>query len=267
MNKAVSLAKGDLVAIYHSDDIYEPTIVEKEVAYLNSHPHAGAVFCLAHFLDYEGKIFGGYTLPHEFSKKASFGYEDIFPFLLLHKNILLCCPTFIARRKVLDAVGPFDAERFDIAADLDMWIRIARKFPIGILNERLMKYRVGKGQWSQRYKHLRVEQELYFSIMDLYLKEDGWLQKLNHSELVEYSFHRCDDETFRATNLIIRGDIAKASELLRRPYPWGTLINNIRRRKLRVLLLRTLIKSWLAVGSSRLLAQLLKYTEYAGHIK
>src|SRR5258708_255138 len=42
MNLVASQARGELVAIYHSDDVYEPTIVEKEVAYLASHPEAGA---------------------------------------------------------------------------------------------------------------------------------------------------------------------------------------------------------------------------------
>ncbi|HEX9015276.1 MAG TPA: glycosyltransferase family A protein, partial [Chloroflexota bacterium] len=43
MNQAVSLARGDFVAIYHADDVYEPTIVEKEASYLQSHPEVGAV--------------------------------------------------------------------------------------------------------------------------------------------------------------------------------------------------------------------------------
>lgn len=267
MNKAVSLAKGDLIAIYHADDIYEHNIVEKEVAFLNNYPQAGAVFCLAYFLDSEGRIFGGYTLPHEFLKRELLWYEDILPFFLRHKNILLCCPTFMSRRKVLDMVGPFNAEEHDIAADLDMWIRIVRLFPIGILNERLMKYRVGKGQWTKRYNHLRIEQERYFDIMDYYLEKDGWLQKLNNLDLVEYKFHRCDDETFRAVNLVLRGDIDSASALICQPYPWHTLLADIGRRKLRVLLLRILMQSGLTIGAINLLRKLLRWIEYGNDLK
>ena len=40
-NVIIGLAKGELVAIYHSDDVYESSIVEKEVEFLQNHPGAG----------------------------------------------------------------------------------------------------------------------------------------------------------------------------------------------------------------------------------
>src|SRR6516162_7034021 len=69
MNKVACMARGEFIAVYHSDDHYEPTIVEKEVAYLQSHPKVGAVFTMAHFMDEAGRIFGGSDLPREFAGK------------------------------------------------------------------------------------------------------------------------------------------------------------------------------------------------------
>lgn len=258
MNKVASMAKGELVAIYHSDDYYEPTIVAKEVAYLQSHPEVGAVFCLDHFMDEEGRIFGGASLPTEFVGRESLGYEDVFRFVLRNKNVLFCCPTFMVRREVLEAVGPFDPETYEIGSDLEMWLRIVRQFPVAILNERLMRYRVGRGQWSARYNHLRTERDWAFLVMDHYLEKDGWLQKLSRADLAEYVFHRCDDETFRAANLVILGDIAGARKLLQRPYPWRTLLSGIRRRKLRLLVLRALIFGGISLGAGRTLARFLR---------
>jgi len=262
MNKAVSLSTGDWVAIYHSDDVYSPTIVEKEVGYLHSHPEVGAVFCLDHYMNDDGKVFGGTTLPPEFRQKASLSYEDVFPFFLRNKNALLRCPTFMARREVLHIVGLFNAEEYDIAADLDMWIRIVCRFPIAVLNERLMWYRVGDGQWSTRYNRLRVEPELFFPIMDHYLEVDGWREKLSPTDLDEYAFHRCDDDTFRAANWIIRGNPTEARRLLQLPFPWRSFLTNFRRRKLRVLLLRALMRAGLAIGALQPTARLLRWTEY-----
>jgi glycosyltransferase involved in cell wall biosynthesis len=266
MNRAVSLARGEFIAIYHSDDVYFPRIVEKEVAHLQKHPQVGAVFCLDEFMDVQGQVFGGMTLPDRFAQREWLGYEEVFPFMLRHKNVLFCCPTFMTRRCVLEAVGPFDAERYDIVADVDMWIRIVRRYPVAILNERLMRYRVGKGQWSKRYNRLRTEQERYFSVMDHYLHADQWLRKLGRTDLIEYRFHRCDDETVRAANLVIRGDPLAARALLRKRYPWRTLFVNLRRRKLRVLLLRTLMRAGLRLGLAPSLARLLVWTEYGGRM-
>lgn len=262
MNKAVSLARGDLVAVYHSDDVYEPTIVQKEVAYLLAHPEVGAVFCLDHFMDEKGRTFGGATLPAEFLGRESLRYEDVFPFLVRHKNALFRCPTFMTRQEVLDAVGPFDAERYDIGADLDMWIRVLRRFPVGILNERLVRYRVGKGQWSTRYNYLRTDPEWFFLIMDRYLTEDAWQSKLSRTDLSEYAFHRCDDETFRAINWLLKGDPTRAAELLRHGYTWGALQRKTTLRKIRLLALRVLV--WLAVQlpQARWLKRLLHHLAY-----
>jgi hypothetical protein len=128
-----------------------------------------------------------------------------------------------------------------------------------------MQYRHAKSQWSSRYNHLRTEPELCFNILDDYLKEDGWIEKLSPDDLLEYDFHRCDDETFRAANWVIRGDTVQASKLLKRSYPWKTLLK-FRRRKLRVLLLRILLHGGIAIKTVRPLAQLLVWTEYKGRI-
>jgi glycosyltransferase involved in cell wall biosynthesis len=266
MNQAVTLARGDLIAIYHSDDFYEPNIVEKEAAYLQAHPEAGAVFCMEHFMDEQGAIFGGASLPAELRGRDPLSYADVFPFLLRRKNILFCCPSFMVRRLVWDTVGPFDADRLDIGSDLDMWIRIVRRFPVGVLDERLMRYRVTGKQWSARYKRLRTEPDVHFPIMDEYLAKDGWLARLSRRDLVEYAFHRCDDDTVRAANWVIQREPAKARPLLQGGYPWRTLLYGIRRRKLRVLLLRTLMRAGLALGADRSLARLLAWTEYGGKL-
>jgi glycosyltransferase involved in cell wall biosynthesis len=266
MNKAVTLARGDLIAIYHSDDFYEPNIVEKEVAYLQAHPEAGAVFCMENFMDEQGTIYGGASLPAELRGRDPLTYADVFPFMLRRKNILFCCPSFMVRRAVWDIVGPFDADRLDIGSDTDMWIRIARRFPVGILDERLMRYRVTRKQWSARYKRLRTEPEIHFAIMDEYLAKDDWLPRLSGRDLVEYAFHRCDDDTVRAANWVIMGEPAKARTLLEGRYPWRTFLYGIRRRKLRVLLLRAVLRAGLRLGFARRLARVLTWTEYGGRL-
>jgi glycosyltransferase involved in cell wall biosynthesis len=259
MNKVVSMAKGEFVAVYHSDDYYEPDIVAKEVAYLQSHPQVGAVFCLAHFMDQRRTIFGGSKLPREFVGKESLGYEEVFRFILRNKNVIFICPTFMVRRAVLEVVGRFDPETYDIASDLEMWLRIARRFPVAILNERLMRYRVGDHQWTSRYRRLRTEPERWFQVMDDYLAKDGWLSKLRREDLVEYDFHRCDDATYRAANAVRSGDTVLARKLLEHRYPWRTLANGLKRRKVRLIVLRALIMLGLSAKAPQALARILAH--------
>src|SRR5712692_3658043 len=41
MNDGIAMVDGEFIAIYHADDIYHPSIVEHEVAFLQSYPAAG----------------------------------------------------------------------------------------------------------------------------------------------------------------------------------------------------------------------------------
>jgi glycosyltransferase involved in cell wall biosynthesis len=259
MNRLAGMARGEFLAIYHSDDVYEPAIVEKEVAYLRSHPALGAVFCLDHFIDENGRIFGGASMPTEFVGRRSLNYEDVFRYFVRKKNTLLCCPTFMTRRAVFEAVGPFRPEKYEILSDVEMWLRIARQYPIAILNERLIRYRKGDHQWSARYRNLRTERDGFFDLMDEFLEKEGWRDRLTEAEWVEYAFHRCDDNTFRAVNHILLGDSTVARYLLsEQAFPWRTFANGIRRRKLRLIILRALLWSGLGLGATPLLARLLR---------
>lgn len=264
MNMVAREARGELVAIYHSDDIYEPKIVEKEVAYLRSHPRAGAVFTMYNFMDETGRIYGGLDLPPALAGRQCLTYEDVFPEMLRRGNIMFACPTFMVRREVLADVGPFDAERWDIAADQELWLRMLRRYPVGILNERLLRYRHRSHQWTQRWRRLRTDPDRTIEIMELYIAKDNWRTRLPASAFVELDFQRCDDETTRAANAVILGQSETARKLLEGTYPYATLRNGVRRRKLRVLLLRGIMKTALAIGAATFLKRLLRLTEYRG---
>ncbi|MGH7617090.1 MAG: hypothetical protein ACREPM_07680, partial [Gemmatimonadaceae bacterium] len=145
-------------------------------------------------------------------------------------------------------VGPFRPEVYGIGSDVEMWLRIVRRHPVAILDERLIRYRKGRHQWSARYMHERTEPEAFFGVLDEYLGMDGWLEKLAPGDLTEYAFHRGDDATFRAANLVRKGDAERALALLRAyPFPWSTLRAGPRRRKLRNIALRTIIRAGIAM--------------------
>jgi glycosyltransferase involved in cell wall biosynthesis len=255
MNYLVTMTTGKYVAVYHSDDVYEPTIVERELARLTAHPDVGAVFTMLSFMDESGRIFGGANLPPMLAGKDTFTYQDVIRALLWRKCTFLPCPTFMVRREVFDAVGPFRPERYGIGTDLEMWLRLVRRYPIAIIDERLIRYRRGPHQWSSRYLDGRTEREAYFQVMDEYLDMDGWRAKLAPVDLVEHRFHDIDDATFRAANMVRKGDPAGALALLRaNPFPWRTLLAAGRRRKTRNLVLRTMIRGGIALRAVQPLA-------------
>ena len=52
----MKIAKGEFVAFYHSDDMYESDIVEKEVEFLQNHADVAAVFTLDRLINENDKV-------------------------------------------------------------------------------------------------------------------------------------------------------------------------------------------------------------------
>lgn len=266
LNHGIAQAAGDYLAIYHGDDVYAPTIVAEQAAYLQAHPASAAVFCLANLMDEQGKIFGALQWTDELPYRDAVEYDQVFRFFLRHNNALLVTPTAMLRRAVLHEIGSFDAARYGSRADLDLWIRILRRYPVGVLNRRLIDHRLGKDRNSARYRRLRTDREMVYAIMDRYIDMDGWREKASAMEMTEYAFHVCDDETFRAANFVILGNPRAARELLKRPFPWQTFRTRRARRKFRVVLLRAAMRVMLALRQVRALKQILIWTEYQGQL-
>jgi GT2 family glycosyltransferase len=213
VNDGISMAGGELVAVYHADDVYLPTIVEREVEFLVKYPEAGAVFAADVFVDAEGREYGRLELPREVRGGWPLSHAVILNALLTYKNTFLRCPTSMVRASVYRDVGVYRADEFRIASDVEMWLRIARTYPIGILEEHLLRYRHFHGNATQLYYHLRTEPEIHFRIVDEYLAAGG--QSLVTSRaLAAHEAHRAEDRLMLAVNRYIRNEPEQARALL-----------------------------------------------------
>jgi GT2 family glycosyltransferase len=167
----IARARGRYVAVYHADDVYDPEIVAREVAFLEAHPDVGTVFCLDRFLDEAGREYGRLTLPASLRGRTILDYPTVLNGILEFKNVFLPTPGAMARIDCYRAVGGFRTE-FGSAADLDMWLRLARHSPVGVLEEHLFGYRHSAGSQGQSYQALRTDPENYFAVMARHLDEN-----------------------------------------------------------------------------------------------
>ncbi|MEO8454268.1 MAG: hypothetical protein ABI454_03850, partial [Sphingomicrobium sp.] len=199
-------ANGELIATYHADDIYLPTIVEEQVAYLQMHPEVGAVFASDVMVDAEGREYGRIELPKEVRGDRPLPYPVVLNALLSYKNNFLVCPTAMVRASVHRDVGVYRQDKYRNTSDLEMWLRIARRYPIAVLESHLMKYRHFHGNSSQRYHRLRTDVENYFLIMDEYL-ERGDRELATPAALVSYEAHRSKDRLWAAMSHYIKDEL------------------------------------------------------------
>jgi glycosyltransferase involved in cell wall biosynthesis len=138
-NHAMRLAKGKYFAFLDSDDLFLPTKLEKQVAYLDAHPEVGLVHSSFIKFSENGPDLG--------FRDMSPLTGEIYPKILLDWSRLIVPSTVMVRASVMADVGDFDPN-IGWGPDQDMWHRITKKYPIGVIPEALSKYRVHPGNIS-----------------------------------------------------------------------------------------------------------------------
>jgi len=122
VNKALALARGDIVGWLNADDLYTPGAVAVAVALLQANPSLMMVFGEADHIDETDRILDRYpTLP------------ATTPLASFQGGCFICQPSAFLRRRVFDEIGALD-ERLSTAFDFDLWLRVFRAFPGRIAN-------------------------------------------------------------------------------------------------------------------------------------
>lgn len=227
-NECLQVVGGEFAAFYHSDDIYEPDIVKKEVEFLQDHPKVGAVFALDSRINENNRLVSKTNLPKELKNKNVYNFNEIYKGLLKNGNFFLRTPTFMVRMSIYDSIGLFNEKDFGTSADLEMWLRILEKYPIGILHERLMKHRISRSSGTASYSNKRTERAHFFLVMDHFSKSSALTIKIEEKFWKRYGYYKDLDDAFLARNLLKRGETNKAKNLLNNVLSINFIINSFK---------------------------------------
>ena len=141
-NVGIEMAEGEYVACLDCDDLWLPEKLDHSVAVLEADSALGFMYTSTYTIDADGKTLDEMRSPCN----SRWAYKD-----LLYDNFVLA-PTVVIRKSALMHVGLFD-ERIFIPADWELWLRLAREFPIGYVDLPLSKYRM-----ASNYTLKNVEQ-------------------------------------------------------------------------------------------------------------
>jgi glycosyltransferase involved in cell wall biosynthesis len=172
IEQVVGRSSGQIVAVYHADDIYEPEIIERELAVLDRRPDISAVFSKCR--TFYGEVPESKTkveeaweclLPYDPSTDAFYGASvDFFP-IFLDKGNPFCCPSFMTRKDAYLAIGGF-SERFPSNEDLELWVKYLQDGKkLAITASTLINYRRSLTQGSS-YWESRLELPVFYSVID-----------------------------------------------------------------------------------------------------
>ena len=124
-----SCGDGEFFTLFSSDDWLYPQSLEERVHFLNRHPGYAMVYApVMLYWEEEGRL--------EYLKKP---YAEGSVFAQLLEENFIPANTAMVRMRVFDEIGGFDEGL--AVEDWDMWLRIAKRYEVGFIEEPLAYYR------------------------------------------------------------------------------------------------------------------------------
>jgi len=154
-NQGVTKARGKYIAFLDSDDLWDKKKLQKQIEFLHNNP--GFKICYTN----EKWVRGGEHLNQMKKHQKYHGW-------IFEKCLSLCiisASSILMEREVFYGLGGFD-ESLPVCEDYDLWLRMALKYPIAFLDERLIVKRGGhsdqlsKAYWGMDRFRIRALQKL-----------------------------------------------------------------------------------------------------------
>jgi glycosyltransferase involved in cell wall biosynthesis len=124
-NEAISRARGRLISMLDSDDLWLPTYLESMKTALDDDPGASFAYTDAWIIeDATKRVHKATAMAHQEPPAAAPAEPELLLRELLRRNFVFTSAT--VRRSALDEVGPFDL-RLRAAEDYELWLRLASR--------------------------------------------------------------------------------------------------------------------------------------------
>lgn len=204
--------------LYHADDLYEPTMVSRQIEFLLNEPVI-AVFTMSSLINQDNKTLQPRqeiesSLPKSLKNESKFHFDVLFNNILVHSNFIRT-PTLMTSLNVIKKVGKFRYDKFRSSSDLDLWLRISQIGQIGIINDRLHKYRISNSQGSFLIYNKRTEPQDYFKVIEYYLEQPAAKSIVSAKSLHFYKMHKGAELIVCSKNLLLSDRVKDAERNLK----------------------------------------------------
>ncbi len=152
LNKGFSAASGDILGWLNSDDQYTPGALGKVISYFDQNPGCQWLYGQCVMVDETDREVRRWITAYKNRKMKEYSYRR-----LLVENYI-SQPAVFFRKTALEQTGLLDTG-LKTAMDYDLWLRMARLGPPGVINETLACFRVHNASISARHYRLQFEEQ------------------------------------------------------------------------------------------------------------
>jgi glycosyltransferase involved in cell wall biosynthesis len=212
-NIGIFRAKGEYIAFLDADDLWDKTKLEKQVSCLEQNPSTGLVYTWTHLIDSTGKLLK-FSITHQ---EEGYIWEKI-----VIQDVIGSGSSAMVRASCFQQVGLFD-QNVAIAADFDMWIRIAAVYKFAVVKECLVFYRQHQNNFSKNRQkviktHAQVIEKSFKGVsLDLL-----YLRNLAYANLCRYqSWLALEDGNYEQAKFLFKqATLSNKNWWLHRNYLW-----------------------------------------------
>lgn len=161
LNYLIKQSQGNLIKLWSQDDVMYPDCIKETVAFHQQHAEIGFSYSDRDYIDADNVILD--------VRKQDDTPEIVSP--ELHSKIAFITGSIAGNianvainKSILDEVGFFN-ESMKISGDFEMWVRLAKNYPVGFIKKPLVQLRNHKEQLSGQEKyfiyHLKEDIQAY----------------------------------------------------------------------------------------------------------
>ena len=190
LNFLIKKSKAGIIKLWSQDDVMYPNCIGAIVVFHRQYPQIGFSYTGRDYIDALGN-------------NLNIQQQDDTPEIIssvLHARIAFFTGSIAGNianvainKSALDNTGLFN-EQMKISADFEMWVRLAKNYPVGFIKKTLVRLRNHQEQLSAQEKyfiyHLKEDIQVYrmlLSYVNNIQKREGWKLLRNNKLLFYYT--------------------------------------------------------------------------------
>ncbi len=215
-------AEGEFSGVFHSDDIYEPNMIEEQVKCFLSNKEVVAVSTHASEINEIGVKTGERFLPDEIESEITlFDYKGLLKLSFKYGNVITC-PSVLAKSEIWkERIKCWNGKEFNTSADLDVWLRISKHGKFAFIKKPLINYRVSQASYSFRIAKKRITSHDLFLVLNSYCSDPC----LDKEDFDHKRFLSMKDDSYRALNIIRTRNSKEPFPVIN--YDWRIILSSI----------------------------------------